>query len=186
MSFNLLVISEDPTNNGYIFIPLIKRMMKECGKPNSRVALMTDPKASGYENAKYLIREVVIERYAYKDLLLFLPDADGKDRSQEFASLEGEAMAKGVNLLCCAAVQEVEAWLLAGHLDKLDTPWSEIRADISVKENVFEDFLDREGDPKIAGRGREALMRETLLNYRGLLDRCPELKELQRRIQNLL
>jgi len=47
---------------------------------------MTDPKASGYENAKSLIREVVIEGYAYKDLLLFLPDADGKDRSQEFAS----------------------------------------------------------------------------------------------------
>ncbi|MBC6422534.1 MAG: hypothetical protein GDA43_04470 [Hormoscilla sp. SP5CHS1] len=36
---------------------------------------MTDPKASGYENAKSLIREVVIERYAYKDLFSQMPMA---------------------------------------------------------------------------------------------------------------
>lgn len=80
----------------------------------------------------------------------------------------------------------MEAWLLAGHLDKLDKPWSEIRADPSVKENFFADFLSRNGNPKAAGGGREGLMLETLKNYRGLLDRSPELKDLQTRIQNLL
>ena len=117
---------------------------------------------------------------------MFIPDADGKDRSREFAILEKEAREKGAKLLCCAACQEVEAWLLAGHLDKLDKRWSEIRADPSVKENFFADFLSRNGNPKAAGGGREGLMLETLENYRGLLDRSPELKDLQTRIQNLL
>ncbi|MEG4534246.1 hypothetical protein [Microcoleus sp. D2_18a_D3] len=58
-------------------------------------------------------------------------------------------------------------------------------ADPSVKY-FFADFLSRYGNPKPAGGGREGLMVETLENYRGLLDRSPELKDLQTRIQNLL
>ncbi|MEG4573897.1 hypothetical protein QUA56_14555 [Microcoleus sp. N3A4] len=50
----------------------------------------------------------------------------------------------------------------------------------------FADFLSSYGNPKAAGGGREGLMLETLENYRGLLDRSFELKDLQRRIQNLL
>jgi hypothetical protein len=130
--------------------------------------------------------ENICERYAHKDLLLFIPNADGKDRSREFAILEKEAREKGAKLLCCAACQEVEAWLLGGHLDKLDKRWSEIRADPRVKDNFFADFLSSYGNPKAAGGGREGLMLETLENYRGLLDRSPELKDLQTRIQNLL
>ena len=80
----------------------------------------------------------------------------------------------------------MEAWLLAGHLNKLDKPWPEILADPSVKEIFFADFLSSYGDTKAAGGGRERLMLETLENYRGLLDRSPELKDLQTRIQNLL
>lgn len=37
MSFNVLIIPEDPTNNGYILKPLIKKMMRECGKQNAQV-----------------------------------------------------------------------------------------------------------------------------------------------------
>ena len=61
--------------------------------------------------------ETIFETYAHKDLLLFIPDADGKDRSGKFSLLEKEAIEKGAKLLCCAACQEVEVWLLAGHLD---------------------------------------------------------------------
>ncbi|HLO51689.1 MAG TPA: hypothetical protein VK211_24970 [Kamptonema sp.] len=185
MSFNVLIIPEDPTNNGYILKPLIKKMMRECGKQNAQVEVLGNPRVEGYNHAKKLMSGI-IERYAHKDLLLFIPDADGKDRSQEFVIIETEATEKDVRLFCCAACQEVEAWLLAGHLDKLNKPWSEIHADVSVKENFFADFLSSYGNAKAAGGGREALMLETLQNYRGLLDRCPELKELQRRIQNLL
>jgi hypothetical protein len=161
-------------------------MMKECGKPNAQVDVLSNPRAQGYDHAKTLMSETIFETYPHKDLLLFIPDADGKDRSGKFSLLEKEAIEKGAKLLCCAACQEVEAWLLAGHLNKLDKPRSEIRADPSVKEIFFADFLSSYGNHKAAGGGREGLMLETLENYRGLLDRSGELKDLQTRIQNLL
>lgn len=182
VSFNVLVVPEDPTYNGYILKPLVERMMLECGKPNSNVVVLTNPKASGYEHAKTLIVDAVIDRYVHFNLLLFLPDADGKDKRSEFQYLESTAGHRGVRLFCCAAVEEVEAWLLAGHVDTLQGTWQEIRSNTSVKEDVFQPFLRTHGDSKRAGGGRDLLMRTTLENYAGLLGRCPELSDLQARI----
>lgn len=147
MSFRALVIPEDPTYNGYILKPLVERILTECGRPNAKVMVLTNPKADGYEHAKTLLDEV-FERYKHHDVMLFLPDADGKDRSGEFTHLEQKALQAGVKLICCAAVQEVEVWLLAGHTDKLEQSWNEIRADVSVKENVFVPFLRQYGDAR--------------------------------------
>jgi hypothetical protein len=182
VSYRVLVIPEDPTNNGYILRPLVARMLDECGKTHAKIQILTNPKSDGYEHAKRLIREEVIERYAHFDLLLFLPDADGKDRSAEFAAMEGEAEMKHVLLICCAAVQEVEAWLLAGHLEKINRSWADLRQDVSVKETAFEPFLAGDGDARRPGAGRDLLMNEALSHYDALLGRCPELKRLQERI----
>jgi hypothetical protein len=110
-----------------------------------------------------------------------LPDCDGnhQGRADLLANLEAT---HGPKLICCAAVEEVEAWLLAGHVDKLDRPWAEVRADTSVKENVFNPFLETHGNPGRPGGGREELMQQTLANLRGLLERCPELARLQEKI----
>lgn len=186
MSLKVLVIPEDPTNNGYMLKPLAGRLMEACGKPNAKVIVLTNPRAQGYEHVRELIRGEIVERYAHFDLLLFLPDADGKDRADAFRAMEQGALNRGVRLLCCAAVQEVEAWLLAGHVNKLDRPWSEVRQDVSVKERVFEGFLAQHGDPRRAGGGRDLLMEETLRNYGGLIQRCPELAELQERIASAI
>lgn len=182
----MLVVPEDPRNDRYILDPLVVRVLAECGKPNARVTVLTDPRAEGYEHAKQLLKDRVLATYSHQHLVLFLPDADGKDRSGTFEELEALAHRTGVHLLCCAAVQEVEAWLLAGHTEKLDRPWNEVRNDVSVKENVFVPFLERYGDRRRAGGGRDTLMKETLGNYRGLTDRCPELRELENRIRELI
>jgi hypothetical protein len=182
VSFNVLVIPEDPTHNGYILKPLVIRLLEACGKPNANVTVLPNPRAKGYDHAKVILRNHVFDRYAHFDLLLFLPDADGKNRSKEFEVLEAEAAAKSVNLICCAAEQEVEVWLLAGHIKK---NWQEIRADVSVKENTFAPFLAIHGD-RSAGDGRKSLMQETLQNFSGLLQRCPELEILRQRITKLL
>ncbi|MGO9085131.1 MAG: hypothetical protein ACLP6G_18225 [Terriglobales bacterium] len=181
MSFRVLVIPEDPTYNGYILKPLVERVLGECGKPNARVMVLTNPKADGYEHAKALLGDI-FQRYKHHDVMLFLPDADGKDRSAEFQHLEKKANDSGVKLICCAAVQEVEVWLLAGHTSKLGESWNEVRADVSVKENIFDPFLRAHGDERRAGGGRDVLIQETLTNYAGLLDRCPELRRLQESI----
>ncbi|MCI0694478.1 hypothetical protein L0337_21020 [candidate division KSB1 bacterium] len=186
MSFKVLVVPEDPTNNGYILKPLVSRVLADCGKPNAKITVLPNPKATGYEHVKSLLVEQIIDRYCHFDLLLFLPDADGKNRSGEFERLEAQAKQKGVKLLCCAAVQEVEVWLLAGHLDKLSTSWQNIRSDVSVKKNIFTPFLAKHGDPRRTGGGRDLLMSATLQNYSGLLQRCPELAVLQERIKMII
>ncbi|HBL28842.1 MAG TPA: hypothetical protein DD490_18565 [Acidobacteria bacterium] len=185
MSFNVLVVPEDPLNNGYILKPLVTRLLAECGKANAKVEVLTNPRAQGYEHAKELLRGALLERYRHKDLLLFLVDADGRDRRSEFQRLEEDAAAQGVRLLCCAAVQEVEVWLLAGHRQKLGRSWLEVRAEVSVKERDFEPFLKSHGDSRRAGGGRDLLMKETLASYGALLQLCPELAELERRLRAL-
>jgi hypothetical protein len=185
VSFKALVVPEDPTYNGYILGPLVTRIMRECGKPNAKVTVLSNPKTSGYEDAKRLLVDRILEAYSHFDLILFLPDADGKDKSAEFALLETGAVGFGVRLFCCAAIPEIEVWLLAGHLAKLDRPWPEIRAEPDVKESVFEPFLAEYGDARRASGGRDLLMEETLRNYQGLTARCPELAELEARIRDI-
>jgi len=180
LSFKALVIPEDPTYNGYILTPLVSRLLAECGKAKAKVKMLDNPKISGITHVFSLLPDIV-ERYAHFDLLLLLVDADGHDRSGQFERFEAEASDRGVRLICCAAVQEVEAWLLAGHVSKLGRPWSEVQTDVSVKENIFTPFLRQYGDPRSPGGGRDVLMKETLSNYRGLLERCPELAELQKK-----
>jgi len=185
LSCRVLVIPEDPTLNGYILNPLVSRLAAACGKDNAEVRILTNPKVSGFEHACGRMPQIV-EQWKHFDLLLFLPDADGKDRSAIFARLEREAADQGACLICCAAIQEIEVWLLAGHVTKLGRSWSKIREDASVKESVFAPFLCTHGDARRPGGGRDLLMKETLANYQGLLQRCPELAELQTRIGEAL
>jgi hypothetical protein len=177
LSCRVLIIPEDPTNDQHILRPLVARLLRECGKGNAKVVMLRNPAVSGFEDACGKLPEIR-KAFGHFDLLVFLPDADGKDRSQRFAQFEAEP---GPKLICCAAVEEVEAWLLAGHTDKLTQPWPAVRADISVKENFFVPFLREYGNRRPGG-GRFELMQQTLANLRGLLERCPELARLEERI----
>ena len=177
MSCKVLIVPEAPTYNGHILKPLIQRMLERCGKPNATVTVLSEPRLQGYNHAKEKLPEI-LRRYQHLDLILFLVDADGKNRAGEFAALEERAD----KLICAAAVQEVETWLLAGHADKLGIPWQDVRQNISVKEQVFAPFLTAHGHPRRYGEGRDILMKEALENYQGILQRCSELKDLQERI----
>jgi len=123
-------------------------------------------------------------------LILFIADADGKaaNRKEEFRRLEqlADQQPRPVKLLCCAAEQELEIWLLAGHPDKLrdlGQSWREMRAEVSVKERFFLPFLEEYGDPAVPSQGRERLMQEALTNHEGIKSRCEELQELENRIR---
>jgi hypothetical protein len=181
VSCKVLIVPEDPTHNGHILKPLIVRMLEHCGKPNAKILVLSEPRLQGYDHAKEKLPEILY-RYQHLDLVLFLVDADGKNRAGEFAALEK----RSPKLICAAAVQEVEIWLLAGHADKLDLPWQTVRQNVSIKEQVFAPFLDKYGDPRRYGGGRDILMQQALENYQGILQRCPELKTLQDRIDSTL
>ena len=78
MSFRVLIIPEDPIYNGFILQPLGERILKEVGKTNAKVEVLTNPKVSGFEHARDQVEEIC-ERYKHFDLILFLPDRDGKE-----------------------------------------------------------------------------------------------------------
>jgi hypothetical protein len=193
MSLNVLVVPENPTYNGSILKPLCECMLVECGRPRANVEVMANPRTNGYEHAKSLFREAILDLYSHKQLVLFLPDSDGQDRSGEFTRLEADfeqqaiSIAKPIRLICCAAVPEVEAWLLAGHADKWEQKWQwgTMRADRSIKENYFYPFLQTHGQDQMRypDEGRKQLMLAALRNYTGIKQRCPELQELENRIR---
>lgn len=185
MSLKVLVIPEDPTYNGAILKPLVKRMLVECGKPRAWVQILTDPKVNGFDHACARM-EAIAERYSHFDFLLFLPDNDGQDRSARLRNLEERAARRGGRLLCCAAIEEVETWLLAGHRLKLQQDWQQVREDVSVKENVFTPFLAQHGNRRELSGGRQRLMEETLKNYHSVTRLCPEVGKLEQRIKAVL
>ncbi|MDE0449987.1 MAG: hypothetical protein OXH96_25245 [Spirochaetaceae bacterium] len=51
-----------------------------------------------------------------------------------------------------------------------------------MKEEVFQPLLDKHGDPRRAGQGRDLMMQRSLMNFRLLYQLCPELKLLRDRI----
>lgn len=180
----VLIIPEDPTYNGYILKPLVERLLGSIGKPRAQVTVLTNPSAQGYSMIKAKL-PAIYDRYHYFDLLLFLPDDDCRDRTLELQHIEHEAEQTGVNLIACAAIPEVEAWLLAGHVDRLPGNWQTVRTDCELKEHYFEPFLQQYGD-RSAGGGRQQLMQEALSSFTGILSRCPELQTLRQRIQAAL
>jgi hypothetical protein len=190
MSWNVLVVPEDPTYNGYILRPLCQRLLREAGKPNAKIVVLPQPRVRGYAHAKKLLGDQIPHDWWHFDLILFIPDADGMAdvRKDEFKRLEelAEQRTRPVELICCAAAQELETWLLSGHPEKLKSmgwSWPEICAEISVKERYFQPFLARYGDPATPSQGRERLKQEALANYTGIKQRCPELQVLEDRVR---
>ncbi|HWE83784.1 MAG TPA: hypothetical protein VG267_02490 [Terracidiphilus sp.] len=193
MSLNVLVVPENPTYNGAILKPLCERLFLECGRTQANIEVMANPRTNGYEHAKSLFQHKILDLYSHKHLVLFLPDSDGHDRSAEFAVMEADfeaktvAAGKSIRLICCAAVPEIEAWLLAGHRDTWEPGWSweAMRADRSIKENYFYPFLRNRGQD-LSGypdEGRRQLMQAALRNYQGIKQRCPEVQLLETRIR---
>jgi hypothetical protein len=193
MSLNVLVVPENPTHNGAILKPLCEKLFVECGRTQARIEVMANPRTNGYGHAKGLFPSTILDLYSHKHLVLFLPDSDGQDRSAAFALMEADfergavAIGKSIRLICCAAIPEVEAWLLAGHKDKWEPhwQWETMRADRSIKENYFFPFLQKHGqdESKYPDQGRKQLMNAALRNYAGIRQRCPELQTLETRVQ---
>ncbi len=184
MSFKVLVIPEDPTNNGYILKPLVEAILADAGKRRAKVQVLTSPRLNGYDDAVKAIREVLFDSYGHWDLWLFIPDAD-RASAGSMASLESDLAVKGVQLLCCPAQPEVEIYACVAHRDKLGASWSDVRSSRTMKETHFDPLLKAEGDDRRAGGGRDQLIDASLSPLRTILLLCPELQTLRDRISKL-
>ncbi|MEI8255408.1 MAG: hypothetical protein WCJ30_07005 [Deltaproteobacteria bacterium] len=185
------MIPEDARYNGYILRPLVTALATEAGRAPRLVHVLQRPGPQGYEAAVAWIQNR-LEDYATYQLSLFLPDRDGHDgkegrsnREAALAALERSARSKGQWLLCCAAIEELETWLMCGHPTKLremGTTVSDVQAARKPSEHVFPQFLARYGDQSV-GEGREALALDGFAGVTGLTQRCPELAKLLERIR---
>ena len=181
MSFTVLVIPEDPVLNGHILKPLTKAVMADAGRPAARVDVLSNPRVRGYDHAVRVVRDELPERYRFKDLWLFFPDAD-KATNEAMQDLEGHVASKGIKLLCCAAQPEVEIYACAAFRDDISVKWKEARRHPRMKEEIFAPLLASHGDPRRPGAGRDLMIDRSPDNLPLLLRLCPELQSLRDRI----
>lgn len=180
----VLVIPEDPRLDQYILKPIVERIFADFGK-SPRVTVLSNPRLRGVAEAlNPAILADIVATYPMNDLFLVLVDRDGEGaRSAVASARESEHSGR---LFVCLAIEEVEVWMLAIHSETLGVRWREIRTEVNPKERFAEPFLQERAPRLDAGRGRAWAMRELGSQWRGVLDRCPELKDLKRRIETWL
>ncbi|MDR3228242.1 MAG: hypothetical protein LBT53_02345, partial [Puniceicoccales bacterium] len=161
MSFKVLVIPEDPTNNGYILKPLVEAILADAGKPNAKVKVLTSPRLNGFAQAKKAIDEELVDRYGFYHLWIFIPDADCA-KPDSMREMENRLAKKNIKLLCCPAQPEVEIYACVAHRDQLGAQWETVRASDRMKEVYFAEILEKNGDSRAAGGGRTELIKASL------------------------
>ena len=185
MSFTVLVIPEDPLQNGHILKPLVQAIMRGVGRPAAKVKLLTKPRLRGYDQAVRIIRNELPETYGFMDLWLFFPDAD-RATSDAMQRLEEDVGARGITLPCCAAQPELEVYACTAFRDEIRERWEDVRHHPRMKEEIFEPLLATHGDPRRAGGGRDRMTEASLENLPLLFQLCSELRTLRDRIKDYL
>jgi hypothetical protein len=177
----VLVIPEDPTLDQYILRPIVTKLFADLGR-TLQIEILFRPRLRGVSEALDSVKLAgVVGSFPMVDLFLVIVDRDGIESRAAVARAREAEHAR--RLVVCLAVEEIEVWMLAIHHTSLDRPWREIREEIKPKDRFAHPFL-KERAPKLdLGQGRVWAMRELSGQWRGVLDRCPEIKELKRRIE---
>jgi hypothetical protein len=180
----VLVIPEDPSLDQFILKPVVERIFADLGKA-PRVTVLLNPRLRGVAQALNPdILSGIVANYPMNDLFLVLVDRDGDEARAATAS--AREFEHPNRLFVCMAIEEIEVWMLAIHSDALGMGWREIRAEIHPKERLAKPFLQERAARLEAGEGRAWAMRDLGKQWRGVLQRCPELDELKRRIESWL
>ena len=180
----VLVIPEDPILDQYILKPVVERIFSDLSKA-PRVTILSRPRLRGVAEAlNATIISKIVATYPMNDLFLVMVDRDGDEtRSRIGAAREAEHQGR---LFVCLAIEEVEIWMLAIHHGLLPSPWREIRTEVNVKEQFAEPFLWSHVPELDPGEGRAWAMSGLGGQWRGVLQRCPEIEELKGRIEGWL
>lgn len=183
----VLIIPEDQELDRYILLPVIEKLFDELGR-KARVEVLPEPRLRGTSDAldRSLIAQIVADNRAMTDMFLLVLDRDCNRERHEERVADLESSHGGV-LLAALAVEEVECWMLA-LFDEWPgaVTWGDVRRECDPKERFAEPFLDglasRNGSVG-PGRGRKATMRSLPGNWRRLISRCDEVRDLMERIR---
>jgi hypothetical protein len=175
----VLIIPEDQLHDRYIACPVIQALLEDLGI-TARVDVLPEPRLRGFSQAldPKMIAAIVADN-PMVDLFLLIVDRDC-DRNGADAKASTIAARHAGRLLACVAIQELEVWMLALHLQ---SEWSaEIRSHCDPKERWADPLLERLGTEG-PGAGRKKAMRALKGKWRSLRSRCPELADLQAAIK---
>ena len=184
---NILVIPEDFRKDQYILKPLITRLLRRLGAPNPKVEICRDPLLGGIGEALKSDKLVAIidEHKGMTDIFILCVDRDGiTGRRQRLDELEAMF---GTGFLAENAWQEIETWALAGLDLQPGWQWTDVRAEVDVKERYFEPLADQLGLTKTLGGGRKLLGDRASRNIGAIRQKCPEdFDSLAQRLESTL
>jgi len=186
MSVNLMIIPEDFRKDQYILKPLFQRLLADLGKPNARVEVCKDPHLQGISDCtnKARLREVFDRYHGIYQHFVLCVDRDGLTGRRTMLNHLQEEFDTGRVFLAANAWEELETWVLAGLNLPREWRWADIRADVSVKENYFEDLARRRGVSDALGGGRQRLGIEAARSIPAIRQKCREdFDDLARRLE---
>lgn len=182
----VLILPEDQHHDQYIVKPVVAALFDDLGVP-ARVDVLPEPRLRGSTDAldEELIARILADNVAMTDLFVLIVDRDcnRESNAERAAALEHKHSKR---MIACAAIEEVETWLLALHRSEVEARaklrWSEVRAHCDPKETFALPLLEsrRSSGP---GAGRKEAMRALKGQLRTLLSLCDELAELRSRIE---
>jgi hypothetical protein len=184
---NVLVIPEDFRQDQYVLRPIIKAIFRDMGKP-ANVRILMDPLLGGIEQAMNItvLRDDILARYRMVHLFLLLVDRDAREgRREKLLHLEQSLCAvlpMGRCFLAECAYEELEVWALAGASLPASWRWNDVRTHPHPKEAYFEPFAAQRGLLDEPGAGRDTLGAEAAARVGRVMQLCPEVAHLQKRI----
>ena len=184
----VLIIPEDFRNDQYLLRPLFDRLFRSLNIP-ANVAVCQDPLLGGISEAlkSECLREIVDRYDAMIDLFILCVDRDGNlFRRNRLDQIEAEFDGQR-RFLAENAWEELETWTLAGLDLPNDWRWSEVRAEVSVKERYFAPLARQRGVAGGLGQGHMRLGEEAARNITKIRQKCREdFDQLAHRAHTLL
>lgn len=182
----VLVIPEDFRKDQYILKPILNRLFETIGRRRARIRVCQDPLLGGIGEATKSERVAeIVERYeAMTDVFVLCVDRDGNEgRRQRLDQLEQD-FGDGRVFIAENAWEELETWVLAGVDLPTDWSWTDVRAEVQVKERYFDVLVGQRGLGDHPGGGRKPLAEEAARRLEAIRLKCREdFDVLARRIE---
>lgn len=182
----VLIIPEDFRNDQYLLRPLFRRLFRSL-EIRADVDVCTDPLlGSVHEALKFERLQEIVDQYeGMIDLFILCVDRDGEcTRRDRLDQIEAKFGGERRRFLAENAWEELETWTLAGLKLLPGWRWSEVRAEVSVKERYFAVLAKRRDVADGPGKGRMRLGEEAARNVQAIRQKCPEdFDRLAQRIQ---
>ena len=173
---NVLIIPEDFRKDQYLLRPLFRQLFRSIGKPRAKVSVCADPLLGGVNEAlkSERIAEIVEQYVGMTNIFILCVDRDGQTgRRQRLDEIESEFGAERI-FFAENAWEELETWTLAGVNLPDEWRWSEVRAEVHVKERYFDQIAQTVGVADAPGGGRKPLGEEASRRISTIRQKCPE------------